>query len=348
MLALALAIMIAHVAYATGEAPLANTHGLIKLDETYTTAATGTTWTTGTTGTTGTWTTGTWTTGTWTTGTWTTGTWTSGSGSSSSSSSSSNTSGSTGLLVDVDSAGYVLYEGFPESGDDKTVIFSVQDFDGVFVNREMYVPSDESFSRWIEVFTNTGDSTRTVTALVAADLGSCDELSIGSTSSGDLFADVNDTWIVSVESSGGIFLRSIGHVLQGVGGSVGVSFISFLDGNGLTEWEYSFDLAPGETAILMHFVTAQSDLEVSEAQAIALANLEGCALDSLSETQRGQIINFDISTGGGGGASLDCFGFLGAATGSPPWGDMLILGMVSSLLLALYARHMLHSFSPPA
>jgi len=329
---MALALMTAHLAFASGESPLVDAGGIFMKSETTTT---------------GTWTTGTWTTGTWTTGTTTgtttggttvttTGTTTTGGGpETTTTGSSTSDDGTIGLLVDVDGAGFVLYDQSAESGDDHTVVFASQTIDDICVRRQFYVPFDGTFSRWISAFTNVGDTTRTVTALVAAVL-IYGENSVSATSSGDTSADVNDTWVVALESGSG---NAIGFVLQGSGASVPVSFITFLnDENNLSEWEYTFDLAPGETVILMNFATNTTDPDTAASVAASLANLEGCALDRLSDEQLSQIVNFSIDTGGGGGGGLSCLGGISAATPPSAGGDLTLLTLLTLFLVAIYIK----------
>lgn len=336
-LAFTLVLLTAHLAFASGEAPLAKAGGQFITAEEATIAETTITGTT----TTGTTTTGTTTTGTTITGTTTTGTTTGGGPTFTTTGSSSSTSddGTTSLLVNVDGAGFEFYDEIGESGDDQVIIFASQTIGEIDVHREFYVPSDSSFSRWISVFTNTSSSSKSVTALVSAILPSGENF-VESTSSGDSLADVSDAWIVTAEGVGDDFTGAFGFVIQGSGASVPVSFITFLDDeNNLSEWEYTFELGAGETVIIMNFSTNRSDVETVTPLAASLANLEGCALARLSETQRSQIVNFDVpDEGGGGGGGLNCLS--GVASATPPrfGGDVLMLALLGLILLTTYTR----------
>ncbi|MEW6367865.1 MAG: CARDB domain-containing protein [Acidobacteriota bacterium] len=197
---------------------------------------------------------------------------------------------------------------FEASG--RQAVFNWQTIDGVGISRKVYIPADDEFCRWLNIFTNTTTAanssapaaTKTVLLRIYGNLGSNGKTLITGTSNGDLTADVSDLWVASMENYDAFGLSPdprLGHVLAGVGGAIGVSGISFVNGNGQPYWEYQFTLAPGETAIIMNFCTGQPNKTDAAAKAAELSGSDGGqagkAFDNMTDTERTQVINFDAS-----------------------------------------------------
>ncbi len=207
--------------------------------------------------------------------------------------------GYNGISVAVDGGGAAVYNdnGAATFGDGgRTVIYAAQPFGDIDVHRKVFVPTDDTFCRWLNVFTNTDNVTHTVVMQTANNLASDLDTTIHSTSSGDATADTTDKWVVTYEAPALDFSTDprLSHVLQGAGASVGLSDISFADGDENPTWEYTFEVAPGETVIIMTFVSGHPNLAAAEAKAASLAALEGAAVDFMSSTEKGQVINFDV------------------------------------------------------
>ena len=255
--------------------------------------------------------------------------------------------GYNGILVKVGDAESVSYNDngtATQANGGRTLVFHTQTIHGVDVFRKVFVPVDDEFCRWLDFFTNTGTTTKTIVLQTSNNLGSDDYTKIHSTSSGDAIATTADNWVVTFDDPASYTTPSylsydprLGHVLQGPGGSVSLSSITFTNGDGFPWWEYTFDLEPGQTAIIMNFVTGQPSLADAEDKAAALANLEGSAVDFISATEAGQILNFVVEPHPPG-----CFGGTLADASIIPTlsrvGDMLLFALVSAILFAGYRK----------
>lgn len=243
------------------------------------------------------------------------------------------------LWVEVDDGDWTAYN---QNGAahtiniDRTVVLPTQTIDEVEVYRKVFVPICDEFCRWMNFFTDTSDTTKSITVDIYNNLGSDIWTRVHATSSGDTTADTEDNWIVSFQDYVGGFSWDprLGHVLQGTGAAVPVSDVGFDDGDNNTYWDYTFDLAPGQTAIIMNFVTGQPSLAAAQAKAESLAELEGSALSFITGYEQSKIVNFDIDPNG-----LRCLGIGGFTTsGIPPvgrsGGDIVL---VAVLMLALIA-----------
>ena len=254
-----------------------------------------------------------------------------------------------GISMKVDDAEYVIYgdNGTASMADGgRTVVFNTQTINEIDVFRKVFVPADDEFCRWLNVLTNTGASTKTIVLAVCAYLGYDNCTRIRSTSSGDIVATINDNWWVSADDptcqdppSSVLYEPRLGHVLQGPGAAVRLSSFTFKNDDGsYAWWEYTFDLAPGETAIIMNLVTGQPNLNDAERKARSLTALSGSALDFMTDTEKQQVINFAATASG--------FGCIGGALADSPalplfsrlGGDMLMPGLVIGVLIALSRR----------
>jgi hypothetical protein len=122
--------------------------------------------------------------------------------------------------------------------------------------------------------------------------------------------------------------------LRGSGGSVGLAAVDFADGSDKPFWAYTFSLAAGETAIIMNFVTGQPSQSDAAAKAESLSKLEGKALDCMSRTEKSEVVNFHIRTGGGGGGGCNVSPVTSSGTASRG----LPLVLLGGLLLAGWLR----------
>lgn len=178
---------------------------------------------------------------------------------------------------------------------ERQVVYNPQAIGNITVSRKVFVPDDDEFIRWINSFTNSGGITETVTITTANNLGSDTATVLVNSSDGDAVAELADTWVTTFEDfSGGTSTDPrLGHVLQGVGAPTPLSSITFADGDGFPTWGYTFDVAPGETVIIMNYATGQPSRADAAAQSTLLADLEGSALACMSADEIAQVINFD-------------------------------------------------------
>ncbi len=180
----------------------------------------------------------------------------------------------------------------------RQVLFNPQTIGNLTVSRKVFVPTNDSFARWQNIITNNGATPQTVTLITANNLGSDNNTIITGTSSGNLTAEVADTWVTSMQNyapDGTSTDPRLGHVLRGPGSSVGLAGINFVNSDDNPFWGYTFTLAPGETKIIVNFATGQPSKAAAAAKAAELANLTNPnALTCMSATDKSRVANFSV------------------------------------------------------
>jgi uncharacterized repeat protein (TIGR01451 family) len=173
-------------------------------------------------------------------------------------------------------------------------LFNAKVIGPLSVSRKVYVPSDDAFGRWMERFTNTSAAPVTFNAIIANNLGSDNNTRIVTTSSGDAVATTGDTWVTTFQNYSGTTSSDVrlGHVMRGAGAPVGLAGVNFVDGDDNPYWSYPLTLAPGQSAILLRFVTGQPSKAAAATQAARLATLPSTALECMTPVEMASIVNF--------------------------------------------------------
>lgn len=176
----------------------------------------------------------------------------------------------------------------------RQIILPVQTVGTLTVQRKVFVPSNDEFARWMNIITNTGAAPVTINAIIANNLGSDSNTMVVSSSDGDATAELTDTWVSTFQSYSGTTSSDprLGHVLQGAGASTVLNGISFADGDDNPFWSYGVTLAPGQTKIILSFVTGQPSKADANAKAAELAGLPANALQCMTPTETAQVANF--------------------------------------------------------
>jgi uncharacterized repeat protein (TIGR01451 family) len=179
----------------------------------------------------------------------------------------------------------------------RQVAFPAQTIGPLSVSRKVFVPTNDTFIRWANTFTNTSGAPVTFTMVTANNLGSDSNTRIVSSSNGDNVAQTTDTWVSTFQNFSGNTSSDprLGHVLQGAGAPTPVSAINFADGDDNPYWTYSITLAPGQTKTILNFATGQGTKAAANAKAAALALLPDNADQCMSATEYNQIANFATS-----------------------------------------------------
>ena len=182
----------------------------------------------------------------------------------------------------------------PVSGINRQVVYPKKTIGNFEVYRKVFIPDNDAFARHLEIVKNIGTASETVTLKTSNNLGSDGDTFIFATSDGDLIPELTDHWVGTMENyTAGISPDPrLAHVFSGPGGKIGISALSFINGNDEPFWEYSFGLDPGQTAMVMHFVTGQATKAAAAAQADYLMNLPQKALQCLTVEEKSQIVNF--------------------------------------------------------
>jgi uncharacterized repeat protein (TIGR01451 family) len=180
----------------------------------------------------------------------------------------------------------------------RQIVFSTQVIGGLNVSRKVYVPTDDSFARWLNVVTNTSAAPLTFSVLASNNLGSDSNTRITGSSSGANPPTIADNWVATFQNFSGSTSTDprIGHVLQGPGASTPLSGIKFADGSDKPWWAYTVTLNPGETKILMNYVTALGSKAAAATQAAALTALPYTGLECLTSAEKLQVSNFAVPT----------------------------------------------------
>ncbi|MDO9042136.1 MAG: hypothetical protein Q7U64_07330 [Desulfocapsaceae bacterium] len=178
--------------------------------------------------------------------------------------------------------------------DNRQINFPTQTIGSLQVSRKMFVPSNDMFARWLNIFTNTGSTPQTLTTVTSNNLGSDSSTKIVSSSDGNTTASITDTWVSTFQNYIGTTSPDprLGHVLQGPGAPVGLAKTSFADDEDTPYWAYTFTLKPGETKIVMNFATGQPSKAAANAKAAELAKLPKKALQCMSPAEKSQVVNF--------------------------------------------------------
>jgi hypothetical protein len=162
------------------------------------------------------------------------------------------------------------------------------------VSRKVFVPSNDSFGRWLNIVKNTGAAPATFNLITANNLGSDSNTKIVTSSNGNNTAETSDTWINSFQNYSGTTSSDVrlGHVLQGPGAFNPVTLIHFVDGDDNPYWDYTITLAPGETRIIANFIAGQPSNAAAAAKAAQLVGLPANATQCLTPAERLAITNF--------------------------------------------------------
>ncbi|HEX3130768.1 MAG TPA: carboxypeptidase regulatory-like domain-containing protein [Thermoanaerobaculia bacterium] len=165
--------------------------------------------------------------------------------------------------------------------------------DGLEVRRRVFVPADDRFIRYLEIFENNGGDPLAITAEIRSDLGSSTGTRLIVESSRDGLLGLDDNYLVTDDAGDGTFFGkpAITHVWAGPGGRIRPALVS-LTSSGRFTFRYDFTVPPGERVILMHF-GAQNKVRASAVfKAPDLERLRGAAILGLTADEQADIVNF--------------------------------------------------------
>ncbi len=162
------------------------------------------------------------------------------------------------------------------------------------VRRKVFVPTNDRYIRWMNIFTNTSLLPVTFNMITSNNLGSDSNTIITGSSSGDNAAQTNDLWVATFQNYSGVLSTDprIGHVLQGTGAPTPVSNIFFANGDDNPHWAYTITLAAGQTKIIVNYATGQGSKAAAATQAANLAAYGANAQQCMSATELAQVVNF--------------------------------------------------------
>ena len=182
----------------------------------------------------------------------------------------------------------------------RQVVFNPQTIGALTVSRKVFVPENDEFIRWQNIFTNNGTEPITFTASIANNLGSDSNTRIVDTSNGtgttSPVEDLTTTWVVTFQNFSGTTSSDprVAHVLQTPGATAPLVAVHFADGDDNPYWTYSVTLTAGETATLVNFTVGTPTRAAAIAKAQELALLPASAFQGMSSAMVAQVQNFYI------------------------------------------------------
>jgi hypothetical protein len=179
----------------------------------------------------------------------------------------------------------------------RQIVFPVQTSGNVKMQRKVFVPSNDAFARWLNIFTNTGGSALTITPVIANNLGSDSNTVIVSSTNGNAAAETTDTWVTTFQNFSGTTSSDprLGHVFGGAGAPVPLAGVHFANGDDNPFWGYTFTLQPSQTLIIANFAVVQPTKTAANSKSAELANFPINAQQCLSTTERSEIVNFALA-----------------------------------------------------
>jgi hypothetical protein len=202
-------------------------------------------------------------------------------------------------------AAYVIYNKNGPASVDVTVpvtanctgrqyVFLPQTIGALTVSRKVFVPNNDRFARWLNIFTNTSGAPVTFNMITSNNLGSDSNTIITGSSSGDNVAQTTDLWVATFQNYSGNFSTDPreGHVMQGTGALTPVSFVFFANGNDNPYWDYTITLQPGQTKIIANYVTAMGSKAAAATQAAAIAAYGANEQQCMSAAELSEVANF--------------------------------------------------------
>lgn len=180
------------------------------------------------------------------------------------------------------------------SCENRQVVLPVQVMGAISAQRKVFVPANDEFARWLNIFTNTSNAPVSFNMIVANNLGSDSNTQVVSSSSGDAAAAASDYWVTSFQGFSGTTSSDprLGHVFGGPGAPTPMAGINFVNGDDNPTWFYALTLAPGETKIIANFVTAQPSRADAAAKAAELMAFAGNQTACMTAGEMGQVVNF--------------------------------------------------------
>jgi len=178
----------------------------------------------------------------------------------------------------------------------RQVVFPVQTIGGLHVQRKVYVPTSDSFARWLNIISNPTASPILVRVGTGNNLGS-DANTIVTDSSTGASIMTSTLWVTTFQNYSGTTSSDprIGHVLQGPGATATpLSSIHFVNGDDNPYWGYDLTVPPGATRVIMNFVTGQPSKAAAKAKAQALTTpiLPPVATACMTPLEQGGVVNF--------------------------------------------------------
>ncbi len=223
----------------------------------------------------------------------------------------------------------------PQSGKNRQLVFQPQTYplQNLSITRKVFVPNNGEFLRWLNVVTNTGASPVSVSVALRGLLGSGTSTRVTNTSSGSSGLGSNVQWFTTAQQTPkGVRSTEpkLGFVVQGPGVSPlpTVAIGSF----GQTVFTYSPTIQPGQSAIVLTFVTVQGNTKQARNTVENLVTLPAKAIYCMSEAELRQVVNFAPITPPDTKKATITLNFKKATADTVKWNGSITIGAGLSLL----------------
>ncbi len=159
------------------------------------------------------------------------------------------------------------------------------------VERDIYVPDDARFARYMEILRNDTDAPISTNVRIYGQFGSDGATNLIGESSGDGVFGPEDDWFSTDDNSDGGGDPSMAHILSGFRARIEPTNAQQFSSD---DWEYDFDVTvePGETVIIMHFATQNPNRAAALENAQAIVDLPAVALARMSPDEQAAVLNF--------------------------------------------------------
>ncbi len=204
-----------------------------------------------------------------------------------------------------------------QSADGRTVAAAGASQD-IAIERQVFVPDDAAFARYLETFTNLGSSTQSFSIQVVSDLGSDAGTRVVVQSPVDQGFNAGDRFVISDDAVGGSGDPFVLHYF-GDGTGAARPTVGAL-ANDTLFYQFDLTLAPGESVSILHFTSQSQDLTVMGNLLLALEGGATGQLQSMTAADVARVANFDLDPDAlvgnpvtvdlEGGQALDPFGAL--------------------------------------
>lgn len=165
--------------------------------------------------------------------------------------------------------------------------------DGLDVVRKVFVPTTQGYARFLEVISNHGEQSRNVELTISSNLGSGVLTSIVDTSDNDQVFTNNDHFLVT-DDIDMLLSPPLLHVFSNPDGELAPAEVS-LAGSQLKK-TFRFDLAPGETKIILHFAAQNIDRTSARNLGVDLLSISAEDLLGTSQHEQRTIVNFGVDS----------------------------------------------------
>ena len=182
--------------------------------------------------------------------------------------------------------------GVPEDADRELAI-GPQTRGDLLVTRKVYVPTDNNFARFLELFENPTENEITAAVRVFSDFGSDGSTTIITTSSGDTVLEAGDTYIVTDDSSDGAGDPSLLHLWANSSSSLQPQQLSLTNDD--LVFEYSLTVPANSTMAIMHLASQNSNRTLAIEKAAELAPIPDSVLAGMSLDEIEAVVNFELA-----------------------------------------------------